>query len=509
MLNICIKKDYYAYISSDNEKLLQLIKKSFTRTEKIYNNFYKMYEKRTKMFYGMVEQGKYIKVKAGIIKYLTASLDKNHIEYNIKDERLTLDNSKIRICTALSDTVTLRPYQFDAVTAVLKNSFSCIQLPTGSGKTEIAASIIKSVLNIYFTESFLYVVPTCRLQKEAETRFKRYNIKTNTELPLKSGYVNILTYAALIRADNNKLDYKQREKVCAIVFDEAHKLSADKTSKIVHRFSGLRLCVGISATLSENFDIYNKKYLKELDSKELFVCGCTGPVVYNMDISDCINNNFITNVEIRVANYKFDNHIISRDETDWYEIKDKILKSDDRADFVAKYIKHIITAANLNTIVLLTPEVEWSRIYMKYVFKNLKDFGFRFFELYGQEKIIEHIGVNEIINIKTDEDKNKVYKAIKDPNIKTIFSATSFFYEGVDIANIQALVNCGSGRSVKRIKQQAGRIMRLFKDKDIAYIHEIKDYPNIVLENQCNRRLSIYEEEYNAKIIYSSFKREE
>ena len=50
--------------------------------------------------------------------------------------------------------------------------------------------------------------------------------------------------------------------------------------------------------------------------------------------------------------------------------------------------------------------------------------------------------------------------------------------------------------------------MRLFKDKNIAYIHEIKDKGNVVLESQFRHRIDIYKEEYDARIIYSSFGKE-
>lgn len=507
MLTINIKKDYYAYLSVDtnNVKLFELLKKSFIRMERVYNNLYRMYETRRKIMYGVVEKGKYIKVKAGIIPYLIASLDKTGIKYKIIDERNNF-NLPLVLNERLNDEVILRQYQIEAVQEAINKRFGCIQIPTGGGKTEISASIIKSFLSIHFKEAMLYIVPTCRLQKESAERFEKYGIKTNIELPIKTGCVNILTYLAMVRANNDKLNYQQRNQVGAIIFDECHRLSADKASKIVHRFPNIKMCIGTSATPSS--EIENKTYLKELNSKEMQVYGSTGPIIYKMDVQETIEDSFVVPVEVRVVEYESE-HKLSENETDWHLIKRVLLKDENRAKFVADYTKHIVDDANLNTVVLLTPEVEWSQIYMKHVAENFKDNQEIYvFELYGNNRIIYHHKNGKIIEIKKQEKKDKVWEMIRNPNIKTVFSATTFLYEGIDVPCIQALVNCGSGRDSKRVKQQLGRCMRLFKDKNIAYIHEIKDKHNVVLESQFRHRMDIYKEEYNARVIYSSFGKE-
>nr|DAO15211.1 MAG TPA: Chromatin remodeling complex ATPase [Caudoviricetes sp.] len=508
MLIINIKKDYYAYLSvdiNDNGKLFNLIKKSFTRTEKVYNNLYRMYETRTKIFYSVVEQGKYIKIKAGVVPYLTASLDKVGIKYIVKDERNTYNQSVV-INAKLNDETELRDYQYEAASIGVKERFGCIQLPTGTGKTEVSAAMIKAFLNVHFKEALVYVVPTCRLQTESVERFNKYNIKTNTEFPIKVGCVNVITYLAMVRADNNKFDYRQRNSVGAIIFDECHKLSADKASKITHRLPNLRMSIGMSATTSSDTD--NKTYLKELNSKELLVYGCTGPILYKMDIQESIDDKFVVPIEVRVVEYNSE-HKLSEDENDWHLIKRVLLKDENRAKFVADYTQHIVNDANLNTVVLLTPEVGWSQLYMKYVAENFKeDKDIHIFELYGNNRIIYHKKNGKTMEVKTQEQKDNIWKMLKDPSIRTVFSATTFLYEGIDIPCIQALINCGSGRDSKRVRQQLGRCMRLFKDKSIAYIHEIKDKGNVVLESQFRHRIDIYKEEYDARIIYSSFGKE-
>lgn len=500
MLNILIKKDNYAYLNTNgNSKLFSLLLKSFSRKEKVFNNFYRMYEMRTSIYYGLVDNKKFIKIKAGLVPFLVASLDKNRIQYRIIDERKKL-KTNINIITRLNNDVELRKYQYEAVKAIFNVSYGVVQLPTSSGKTEISSSIIKS----YFTEyndAILYVVPTVALQKEAKTRFESYGIDTNLQFPLQQNKVNIITYMGLIRADNNKLGYKQRDTVGMIIFDEAHHLSADKSSKIVHRFNNLRSVIGMTATPSN--DLETKTFLKELNSKELTMFGCTGPVAYKMEIDETIDYGFVTPIEVRVVDF-YTKHSLGEDENDWHIIKRVILKDEERAQFVANYTKHIFDDANLNTVVLLIPEVQWSRQYMKHIADLYKNSDVKIFELYGSGAICEYIN-NKPVSLTSSTDKDRVMDEIRNPNIKTIFSATTFFFEGINIKNLQAVINCYGGRDSKRIKQQCGRAMRLFNGKNVAYIHEIKDCNNPVLLSQFRHRIDIYKQEYNAKIVYSSF----
>lgn len=509
-INLVIKicRDNFAYLYTRDEVLFKLLKKSFIRKDREYNNYYRMYEEHRKIKYTLVDNDTVIKVKAGLIPFLCKSLDKTRYTYSIQDERLNVNEYPIRIVNKLSEEVTLRDYQEDAVKEAFKHPFSCLQLPTSSGKTEIAASIIRSFLNVYFTSAVLYAVPTLQLQKQSKERFEEYGIKTNIALPIQTGKVNILTFATInsINKNKDKFDYQQRNKIGAIIWDEAHHLSAKGLSKTIHYFKNLRLNIGLSATVSEDTQNVKKIYLKQLTTKEMDVFGCTGELVYDIATQVAINTGFITPIEIRVLQH-YPKSKLDTDEIDWQIVKNVILKDRERAQLVSEYVYHIMKNANLNTVTLLIPEVEWSKLYMKELAILFKDVNVRVFELYGGNRIFEYDkNTGDRIELKKEE-KEDAYGAIRNPNIRTVFSATTFFFEGADIPCIQAVVNCYGGKDSKRVRQQCGRAMRLFKNKDVAYIHEIKDNNNPILESQFRHRLEIYQKVYNAKVIYSSYKK--
>lgn len=360
--------------------------------------------------------------------------------------------------------------------------------------TEVTSSIIRTYFNNCTdkNKAVLYVVPTLKLQLESEERFNQYDIlDCNKQLPLVAGKVNIITYMSLVRCE-----VENPEIVGCLIFDEAQHLKGDKARDIIHKFNNLDMCVGLSATLTK--DIENKKYLKNLDETDLNVLGSLGDIAYFKPIKDTIDDKFVTPVKV----YVVDNpEKVKLKINDWLLVKNHVLKSQYRAEFVAEFINHTMKVGNFNTLCVLIPEIEWSRQYMLEVAKVCKDA--RIILTYGGERYEEIID-GELRSL-SPEEKQEAEAAIRNPNIKTIFSCTTYFFEGVNIPCIQGVVNCYGGRSTVKVKQQLGRAMRLFKGKDVAYIFEIHD-DNPVMESQLKYRLTIYKNEYGAKIIKSKFR---
>lgn len=499
MVNILVDKDYFAYISCDDKSLFSLIKRSFTRKISKYNNWLKRYEEREVKHYTLFNKGKQIKVKAGLIPFLTASFDSRGIEYNVRDNRERLDLKTKNVVTKFSNGMFLRPYQEEAARLALAENYCCIQLPTGAGKTNVAASIIKTYLESYYRRAVVYVVPTIRLQTEAKERFESYGIKTSTTKDFILGVANIVTYTTLVRSE---ISTEVKNRIGAILWDECHHLKANKASKIVHQYKKLNLCVGLSATVVA--DIEYKKQLNRLADQDFSVFGCTGLPVYYKPIDETIEEKYITPIKINVVENREQIKLTDEELADWHVIKRKVLMSKNRANLIAALTKQLVEQRNLNTVCLLIPEVLWSKQYMVILsqyFEFNKDV--RIILMYGQDKYDEIID-GKIQNLATDEEKKEAMQAIKDPNIKTVFSATSFLYEGIDITNMQAIINVYGGRSTTRVKQQAGRVCRLFKDKNMAYIYEIYDDCPVLL-SQLKARLKIYKSEYNAEVVDYKF----
>lgn len=505
-VKIIVNSDNYAYLTADNDSLFYALEKSFTRIVSQYDNYWRRYRKVTKKHYTVQKQSdgsKKLKVKAGLITFLANSLAVKHIPYEIVDNRYTLD-IKTNIETKLSDDVELRDYQEKAVRNVFfgkVGGFCSIQLPTGSGKTEVAASIIKTYLNNHFNRAVLYVVPTLKLMEEAQERFTKYGIKVNINgEPFESDAVNIITYLAICRSEYSKSEY---DKVGAIVWDEAHRLKADKTSKVIHNFTKLNLDVALSATLSK--EIERKKLLKDLNDDDLKVFGCSGMPVYFKTVDKSIKEKAIVPIKVHIMHNKSNYSRLSYDSSvTWHTIRKEVFQEDhDRMNFVADFVCKAFKENDYHTMCLYIPYIDVSKDYMLTVASKLSQYGLDDTEiilLFGSNRyfVIEN-GFN-LIEIKTDVAKELIYKRIKSNKCRTIFSATTFFKEGIDVPNLQALVNVAGGVSEIAVKQVLGRTMRLDVDKPIAHIYEIKD-DYITLERQLETRLNIYTNQYHADIV--------
>ena len=495
MVHIVIEKDNFAYITTGSTNLFNLLLKSFTRITKEYNIHWKRYiDKKTK-YYTLVYNKTTIKVKSGLIQFLINSFDKRNIEYEIVDNRNKPDINLDDIVKKLNEEIKLRDYQEQAVEAIFSNFYCSVQLMTGSGKSEISASVIKTYLNKYKNRAVLYVVPTVRLQTEAKERFEKYGIEVNTKpKTIETGKANILTYLGLVRSD---LETKYKKSVGVIIYDEVQHMKAPKFSKITNKFQDLDMCVGLSATLTENIE--TKYLLNQLNNSDMNVFGSTGYPVYYKSVEETIENKFVLPVEVHVLmnNLLYN---INKNEMDWHKVRQEVLMSDNRTALISDYIKKVVEENNYNTVCLLIPEVKWSQKFMLYL-RSLynDDTDVKMYLTYGSNRY-DKIVDDKLIPLNENE-KVKALKDIKNPEIKTIFSATSYMYEGIDITNMQALFNVYGGRSSVRVKQQLGRATRLFENKEKAYIYEICDITNPMLKSQFYARMRIYKNEYKADII--------
>lgn len=498
-VDITIKKDYFAYITCNNSLIFDMLLRSFTRQIRKYNNYFKRYELKENKHYSLINNKTTIKVKAGLIDFLIESLKNRNISYNFKDERLQL-NFKGNIIKTLNEEIKLKDFQEIAVNQAFDNPFSCLQLPTGSGKSIISASIIKTYLKTNFNRAVLYVVPTIKLQKEAEKIFKNCNIScTEKGKKFNVGSVTVITYQSLVRSD---IPNSEKDKVGCLVIDEMHHLKGNKFSKIVHMFKKLNMCIGLSATVTP--DIQHKKLLKQLNDDDFNILGSTGKPAYWKTIEKTTKEKHITPVDITILENKENYNNINIDESKsvWIEIKQKILMSPGRSHLISDFVRYICEKDKYYTLMLLIPEVEWSKQLME-VIAYYGNKNYQYILMFGSDKFSK-IEDNKIIEIKSKEEKEELYDNIKNPNVKTIFSATTFAYEGLDIPNLQALINVYGGRSNTRIKQQIGRVTRLFKGKDVGHIYEIYD-KHPVFESQLKKRLDIYKNEYKAKIMKSDY----
>jgi len=172
----------------------------------------------------------------------------------------------------------LRPYQLDAIKTIQKvvadgkNRF-LFEMATGTGKTLLAAAIIKLYLKTGNARRVLFLVDRLELENQAEKAFKDY---------LKSDYRTVIfkqnrddwrkaeivvTTVQSIYHDNKYLKIFTPTDFDLIISDEAHRSISGNSRTIFEYFIGYKL--GLTATPKDYLKNLSKKDIDEGDPREI------------------------------------------------------------------------------------------------------------------------------------------------------------------------------------------------------------------------------------------------
>ncbi|MFT4244385.1 MAG: DEAD/DEAH box helicase family protein [Candidatus Woesearchaeota archaeon] len=171
--------------------------------------------------------------------------------------------------------IMLRDYQMEAVNKMReaisqdKDRF-LFEMATGTGKTLVAASVIKFFLKSNFTKRVLFLVDRIDLEKQAQSDFKEYfngdkKIEIGIYKDVRDDWHNcnilITTIQSLVK-DNRFKEYFGRFDFGLIITDEAHRsISGSTNRELFNYFYSYKL--GLTAT--------PKAFLKNINETELLL----------------------------------------------------------------------------------------------------------------------------------------------------------------------------------------------------------------------------------------------
>lgn len=181
-----------------------------------------------------------------------------------------LDESQREAFIAETGLKFLRPYQLEAVRTIQravgdgKNRF-LFEMATGTGKTLVAAAIIKLYLRTNNARRVLFLVDRLELEEQAKKHFKSYLNPDYDPLVFKERRDDwrradiVVTTVQSISYENKYLKIFSPTDFDLIISDEAHRSISGNSRVIFEYFIGAKL--GLTAT--------PKDYLKNLDEKHL------------------------------------------------------------------------------------------------------------------------------------------------------------------------------------------------------------------------------------------------
>ena len=220
----------------------------------------------------------------------------------------------------------LRDYQLKAVQSIQEsvkrgNNRFLFEMATGTGKTLIAAAVIKLFLRTSNAKRVLFLVDRIELEEQAEKAFIRY-LKNDYQTAVYKRARNNWNKAEIVVSTVQSLNDKYHQLFTPtdfdlIISDEAHRSIGGNSRAVFEYFSGYKL--GLTATPKDylknivNIDERDPREIERrqlLDSYETFGCA-TGEPTFRYSLIDGVDDGFLINPIVADARTEITTQLLS------------------------------------------------------------------------------------------------------------------------------------------------------------------------------------------------------
>jgi superfamily II DNA or RNA helicase len=370
-----------------------------------------------------------------------------------------------------------RDYQLEAAVQCIRNGRRLIISPTGSGKSVIQYIVMKYLTEVEGYERVLLTVPTTGLVTQIYNDFKEYsqNIQFNDSeyltIPNKQNIkfkadakVIITTWQSIQKQDSDYFDNFD-----VLMCDEVHTMAADVSQQISIKSKNVSIKLGMTATLS------NTKL------GEMPLIGLFGPVYKTTTTADLIDQGMLANIRIKAIQMSYPNISNNSRVIDYADEISILTNSNERTEFISKLAGKL----KGNTLVLFN-HIEHG----KAIFNRIS-------ELSKDKKVFYIAGSSS----KQEREDVRVVAENNDDVI--IVAGYAVFSTGVNIKNLHNLMFAAPSKSMIRILQSIGRVLRLHSEKDCAVVYDLYDIFGTDLSKAKNYGFKHFIERYK---IYNEVK---
>lgn len=358
-----------------------------------------------------------------------------------------------------------RQYQEESLQAALTFPRGVFRLATNAGKTAIMCDIVEA----YGLPKTIVVVPNKTLLYQTSDTFKASFGKDKIGL---IGEGKFQSDAQLIVATAQTLGSKKRKKeviklleqVELLLIDETHHVGINSWYKIAMLCTA-KYRFGFSGTAFDRTDGADMMLeaacgvlLKEVSNKDLIDLGVSCPVVVHMHTEDSMS--------------------IKKGDVEDYEqlVTEGIVMNPYRNKKIITLIKDSL--ANNKQVLVAVHYVKHGQI----LYELLKESGLGDACVFVQGEV-------------EGEDRSIILQAFKEGLLKVIV-ATVVFAEGVDVPNVDVLIQASSGKSKIAALQWIGRGIRNYENK-VLHLHDFwdKTHKDILMKHS-RKRFKHYQNEH-------------
>lgn len=421
----------------------------------------------------------------GLLSLARQTLDKKNAKYQLIDCRVKPEQEMLGL--EFAHNFTMRDYQQVVVNDSCSQQRGIIQLPTGSGKTVLAAGIIQKLK----VKPFIFFVTSIDLLLQAKESFEqvlRDKGKRITVGQIGGGVIdirdiNVMTVQTAVRAlgqewdKDHKFDSDDQDDKTPIqnkadvltllknakgsICDECQHWKAETCQLVARSLESSYYTYGMSAT----------PYRDEGD--DLMIQGCFGKKIAELSASQLIRTGWLIRPSVKIVHIRGPKSKFRQ----WQQLyKDQVTDNTEYNEVVASIANSYIKTKRL--VLVLVTQIKHGKILSEMIPGSV------FLSGASPKKIREE-------NIKK----------LREREISCIVSSV-IFDEGIDIRPLDTVLLAGQGRSKVRAMQRIGRILRPFPGKTVATAVDFRIHQKYLLKHSIEReKMYRTEEEYDIEEI--------
>jgi len=441
------------YISKKNEAYMTVVAESSIRSEladhfsfmvpgvqfmaayknKMWDGKIRLYNTMTgDLYLGLIS---YVEKFAADREYMIEYEDKIHVKTNF-----SIEEAKQFIST-LKLKFEVRDYQIDSFVHAVREGRGVVVSPTASGKSLIIYLLIR-----YYELRSLIIVPTTSLVYQMQTDFIDYGMHEDDIHIIMGGKEKKTTRPVIVSTWQSlyKLNRTFFEDYEVVIGDEVHLFKAKSLTSILVKMDSTARRFGFTGTLDGS------------QVHRLVLEGLFGPVKQFVTTKDLIKSKHLSPFRIKslVLDYTDDEkkQVAKMD----YQTEITFLIGHPRRN---KFIKNLVMSLNGNTLLLFERVDTHGRILFDLIEKEIKDERKVFF-VYGGT---------------SGETREQIRKIAELESSAIIVASYGTFSTGINIRNLHNIIFSSPTKSVIRVLQSIGRVLRLGDKKDQATLFDLSD----------------------------------
>lgn len=363
----------------------------------------------------------------------------------IQDLRV-FNKKKIEMPQSLLSGKTIRTYQIEAIDAFVNkgDNIGILELVTGSGKSLIAAEIIRRLQT-----TTLFIVDKKELMYQMRDVIKE-------ELGIEAGIlgdnkkdikdITVATIQTLIR---NKKEFEEYLKTVNLaVFDEAHHTSSKSYYDIGYYLKNTEYRLGITATAYRD------------DGNDMAITATTGDILYSLTGQSLIEKGYLMKPKIYFITYK-----IEDDELLEMELESSKGYINETPDYPLNYKSYIVDNNTRNELIKKITEDKKDKSIL--ILVKLIEHG---------KKLEQMIPNSKYLYGNTPKKERMNYlDDFKSGKIRVLISTISIFAEGVNIPSLDVIINASANKGDVKSIQVLGRVLRKNQGKESAEYFDFYD----------------------------------